>query len=182
MPTPDSQSGATNVELATFAAGCFWGIEAAYRNLPGVILTEVGYCGGDVAAPSYEEVCTGKTGHAESVRIVYDPKVTPYDRLLELFWRIHDPCSFDRQGPDVGSQYRSAIFYHTDGQKDKAIAAKDRLQKSGRCGDAKVATKIEPAGTFYRAEEYHQQYHAKHGRSPPVNLSGCAVGCGQPDQ
>ena len=169
------------MEQAIFAAGCFWGIEAAYRNLPGVVSTEVGYCGGDIAAPSYEEVCTGKTGHAESVRVVYDPEITSYDHLLALFWRIHDPCSFDRQGPDVGSQYRSVIFHLTDDQKDKATAAKDRLEWSGRCGKAKVATKIEPAGRFHRAEEYHQQYHEKHHRYPNPEVSTCAVGDGRPD-
>jgi len=165
-----------------FAAGCFWGIETAYRSLPGVVSTEVGYCGGNVAAPSYELVCTGKTGHAESVRIVYDPKVMSYDQLLEVFWNIHDPCSLDRQGPDVGSQYRSVIFYLTDNQKEKAIAARDRLEESGRCDGAKVATKIEPAGRFYRAEEYHQRYHEKHRRYPGRSVSTCAKGCGRPDQ
>jgi len=182
MPSPDGQRGAREVEQAIFAAGCFWGIEAAYRNLPGVVSTEVGYCGGDFAAPSYEEVCAGKTGHAESVRVAYDPNVMSYDQLLEVFWSIHDPCSLDRQGPDVGSQYRSVIFYHTDDQKNEAFASKGRLEASGRCDGAKVATKIEPAGRFYRAEEYHQQYHEKHHRYPNRSDSTCAVDCGRPDQ
>jgi peptide-methionine (S)-S-oxide reductase len=169
------------VEQAIFAAGCFWGMEAAYRRLPGVVFTEVGYCGGDVATPSYEEVCSGTTGHAESVRVLYDPRMTSYDVLLDLFWNIHDPCSFDRQGSDVGSQYRSVVFYLTRDQKDKATDAKDRLERSGRCGNAKVATKIEPASRFYRAEEYHQQYHEKHRRHPNPIVSACVISGGRSD-
>ena len=151
------------IELATFAAGCFWGVEAAYADLPGVISTQVGYSGGHAPRPSYEEVCKGDTGHAEAVMLEFDPDIVSFDGLLELFWRIHDPCSFHRQGPDVGSQYRSVIFYHTDEQRSKAVAARDSIHRSGRCGGLQVATEIVPAAPFYRAEEYHQKYHERRG-------------------
>ena len=150
-------------ETATFAAGCFWGVEAAFRALDGVVETSVGYSGGSVSDPSYGEVCTGKTGHAESVRVVFDPRVISYDRLLEVFWEIHNPCSLNRQGPDVGTQYRSVIFYHSEAQRSLAQASKDRLDASGRCGARKVVTEIRPAGPFYLAEDYHQRYLEKQG-------------------
>jgi peptide-methionine (S)-S-oxide reductase len=151
------------VEVATFAAGCFWGVEAAFRRLRGVTDTVVGYTGGHTEGPSYEDVCTGKTGHAESVMVSFDPNVISYNDLLNVFWRIHDPCSRDRQGPDVGSQYRSAIFFHNDAQRDEAIASRDSLDRRKACGASGVATEIAPLTQFYPAEEYHQRYHEKHG-------------------
>ena len=149
---------------ATFAAGCFWGVEAAFRHVPGVVATTVGYTGGSTPDPTYEQVCTGTTGHAEAVEIVFDPRVTGYDRLLKIFWDSHDPTQKDRQGPDIGTNYRSAIFYHSLEQKAAAEASRDRLQASGKYGGRKIATEIVPAGTFWPAEEYHQQYYEKCGR------------------
>jgi len=148
---------------ATFAAGCFWGVEEAYRRVPGVTSTAVGYSGGSTPHPTYHEVCTGRTGHAEVVQVTYDPARVSYEELLKLFWAIHDPTQVDRQGPDVGTQYRSAIFTHTPEQQAAAVAAKRALAQSGRWRRP-VATEITPAGAFYRAEEYHQQYLAKRGR------------------
>ncbi|UCE91309.1 MAG: peptide-methionine (S)-S-oxide reductase MsrA [Methanobacteriota archaeon] len=149
-------------EEATFAAGCFWGVEASFRKLRGVIDTSVGYAGGHTENPSYEQVCTGKTGHAESVRVLFDTQLITYADLLDVFWKMHDPCSRDRQGPDVGSQYRSAIFYHDEVQRDEAFASRDRLDKGGVCGAKGVVTEIVPLSCFYVAEEYHQRYHEKH--------------------
>ncbi|UCH89720.1 MAG: peptide-methionine (S)-S-oxide reductase MsrA [Thermoplasmata archaeon] len=147
---------------ATFGAGCFWGVEAEFRKIEGVKDAAAGYMGGALKNPSYEEVCTDKTGHAEVVQIEYDPEVVSYDELLEVFWKVHDPTTLNRQGPDVGTQYRSAIFYHDDDQRKKAEASKVRLQGSNRFkGD--IVTEISPADTFYRAEEYHQRYYEKHG-------------------
>ncbi len=140
---------------ATFAAGCFWGVEAAFRTLPGVLDVVVGYTGGSTENPTYEEVCTDRTGHAEAVRVEYDPQKITYERLLEFFFTIHDPTTRNRQGPDIGSQYRSAIFYHTPEQEKAARA----LIKG------KIVTEVVPAGPFYKAEEYHQRYHEKHGGS-----------------
>lgn len=151
------------IEEATFAAGCFWGVEAAFRSLRGVVDTSVGYSGGRTSDPSYEEVCKGETGHAESVRVVFDPSVVSYEDLLNVFWKIHDPCSRDRQGPDVGSQYRSAIFHHNDAQRAKAIASRDDLDRRKRCGADRVVTEIAPLSSFHLAEEYHQRYHERHG-------------------
>ena len=164
------------IKLATFAAGCFWGVEAAYAGIPGVMSTQVGYSGGRVPHPSYEDVCGGDTGHAEAVMVEFDSDVVSFDELLEVFWSVHDPCSFDRQGPDVGSQYRSVIFYHSEEQRLKAIAAKDSLQRSGRCGGSPVATEIVPAADFYRAEEYHQRYHERRGMRCASTLPKDAVG------
>ena len=147
-------------EKATFAAGCFWGVEEAFRTLPGVISTTVGYTGGTTQHPTYEQVCTGTTGHMEAVEIQYDPSVVSYDDLLKFFWTIHDPTSQDKQGPDVGSQYRSVIFYHSNEQKEKALKSKDDLQQSG-VYTHKIVTEILPAQPFYKAEEYHQQYIKK---------------------
>lgn len=151
------------LELATFAAGCFWGVEAAFRLLEGVTATEVGYTGGRTPEPTYEQVCDGHTGHAEAVRVIFDPARITYDQLLERFWEIHDPTQVNRQGPDIGTNYRSAIFYHTAAQKAAAEASRDRLQRSGRYGGKKIATEITPATRFWRAEEYHQQYFEKCG-------------------
>lgn len=152
----------TNLRTATVAAGCFWGVEAAFRQLDGVVSTVVGYTGGTTLNPSYEEVCTGTTGHAEAVQVRYDPAEISYEELLDVFWHIHDPTQLNRQGPDVGSQYRSAIFYHDQEQHRAAERSKRQLQQSGRL-DGDVVTEIVPATPFYPAEEYHQRYHEKHG-------------------
>lgn len=145
-------------EKATFAAGCFWGVEASFRRVRGVTAARVGYTGGRTHAPTYEDVCTGTTGHAEAVELEFDPAVVSFDRLLEIFWSIHDPTSLNRQGPDRGSQYRSAVFFHDERQKDAATGSMERLETSGRTGGVKVVTEIVPAGPFYEAEEYHQRY------------------------
>ncbi len=150
------------LEKATFAAGCFWGVEAAFRGVEGVELTAVGYTGGTTKNPTYEQVCAKGTGHAEAVRVLYDPERVSYDRLLEVFWGKHDPTQVDRQGPDVGDQYRSAVFFHSPEQEKAAKASKEALEKSGRY-DRPAATQIVEAGDFYRAEEYHQQYMGKKG-------------------
>jgi len=155
------------VEKATFAAGCFWGVETAFRKIPGVKEVEVGYTGGTTENPTYEQVCTGKTGHAEAIQILFDPKQVSYEKLLEFFWQMHDPTSWHRQGPDVGSQYRSAVFYHSPKQEEKAKEVKARLEKS-KHHSKPIVTEIVPAGPFYRAEEYHQRYHEKHGGSCPT--------------
>jgi peptide-methionine (S)-S-oxide reductase len=149
---------------ATFAAGCFWGVEETFRNLPGVLSTQVGYTGGSLADPTYEQVCTDRTGHAEAVEIEYDPEKVSYDELLNVFWENHDPTTPNRQGPDIGTQYRSVIFYHSPEQEQDAKASKEALDRSGRFRRP-VVTAILPAEPFYRAEEYHQQYLAKRGLS-----------------
>lgn len=147
---------------ATFGAGCFWGVEAALRRIPGVTGTRAGYAGGTLADPTYAEVCTGRTGHAESVQVEFDPARVSYEALLEAFWSLHDPTTADRQGPDVGSQYRSVIFVHDAVQEAAARASRARLEASGRHA-APIVTEIVAAGAFYAAEEYHQQYLEKHG-------------------
>ena len=148
---------------ASFGAGCFWGVEAAFRELPGVRETAVGYQGGMKKNPSYEEVCTGRPGHAEVVHVEYDPAETSYEKLLELFWAEHDPTTPNRQGPDVGTQYRSVIFYYTPAQKEAAEASKAKLEASGQFRRP-IVTQIVPAPDFYRAEEYHQRYLEKRGQ------------------
>jgi peptide-methionine (S)-S-oxide reductase len=155
---------AGKTELATFGAGCFWGVEAKFRQQPGVVDTAVGYLGGTLANPTYEDVCTDRTGHAEVVQVTYDPSRVTYDQLLDLFWNSHDPTTLNRQGPDVGTQYRSAIFFHTAEQEAAARASKQKLEKSGRFKRL-IVTEITPASTFYRAEEYHQRYLEKRGLS-----------------
>ncbi|WP_440956189.1 peptide-methionine (S)-S-oxide reductase MsrA [Methanosarcina sp. Mfa9] len=150
------------LQKATFAAGCFWGVEAAFRQVKGVVATAVGYTGGHTENPSYEDVCTDRTGHAEAVRIIFDPAVVSYETLLNIFWKIHDPTTENRQGPDVGFQYRSAIFYHSEDQKATAFASKELLEKSGEFKNP-VVTEIVPASGFYLAEDYHQQYFEKKG-------------------
>jgi len=150
------------MEKATFAAGCFWGVEAAFRKVKGVVRTEVGYTGGITENPTYEDVCTGKTGHAEAVQVEYDPSEVSYEELLDVFWSIHDPTTRNQQGVDIGSQYRSAIFYYTAEQKRIAEESKRRLQESGKF-DKPIVTEIVPASTFWRAEEYHQCYLEKKG-------------------
>ena len=150
-------------EKALFAGGCFWHVQLAFSRLPGVVSTTAGYTGGRKKDPTYEEVCTGGTGHVEAVLVEYDPEEVSYETLLDLFWRIHDPTTADRQGPDVGSQYRPVIFYFTEEQKRKALESKRRLDRSGLL-DGPVVTAIEEAGDFYPAEEYHQRYFEKRGR------------------
>ena len=147
---------------ATFAAGCFWGVEAAFRKVEGVVSTEVGYMGGQLDDPGYEQVCTGRTGHAEVVGLEFDPQRVTYDELLDVFWGLHDPTTPNRQGPDIGTQYRSAIFTHGPDQEAAARASKERLQAEGRFGAA-IVTEVTPAGPFYRAEDYHQQYFEQRG-------------------
>jgi len=151
-------------ETATFGAGCFWGIEAAFRKLPGVIETAVGYTGGHTVNPTYHDVCTDTTGHAEVVQVLFDPDMTSFETLLNLFWTIHDPTQLNRQGPDFGRQYRSAIFHHDEAQRETAEASKANLEQSGKFRRP-IVTEIVPAATFYRAEEYHQRYFEKTGRS-----------------
>ena len=152
------------MEKATFAAGCFWGVEAAFREVKGVTSTSVGYSGGSLEDPTYKDVCTGETGHAEAVQVEYDPSKVSYDGLLAVFWEIHDPTTLNRQGPDVGTQYRSAIFFHDAEQEAAARASKEKLQGSGRF-KGEIVTEIAPASTFHRAEEYHQQYLEKRRRA-----------------
>jgi len=153
---------ATNTEKATFAAGCFWGVEATFRALPGVKATRVGYIGGTTVNPTYKDVCTDRTGHAEAVEVEYDPAEISYDQLLNVFWENHDPTQVNRQGPDHGTQYRTAIFFHSPEQEKQAKASKDALEKSHRFNKP-IATQIVPAVTFYEAEDYHQQYLEKKG-------------------
>ena len=149
-----------NAQRATFAAGCFWGVEASFREIEGVVATRVGYTGGVTADPSYQQVCSGTTGHAEAVQVWFDPKVVSYPELLEAFWSIHDPTTRDRQGWDFGSQYRSAIFVYGAEQEQQAIKSRDERQNvSGK----PIVTEIVPASTFYTAEAYHQRYFEKHG-------------------
>jgi peptide-methionine (S)-S-oxide reductase len=145
---------------ATLAAGCFWGVEAAFRQVEGVTATAVGYTGGNLEDPSYEDVCSGRTGHAEALEVTFDPSRVSYDDLLEVFWNVHDPTQRDRQGPDIGTQYRSAIFVHDPEQAAAAEASKARLAGAGKYRK-EIATEIVPAGRFYLAEDYHQQYFEK---------------------
>ncbi len=148
--------------LATFGAGCFWGVEDVFMQVPGVIETAVGYMGGTLEDPTYEMVCTDSTGHAEVVQITYDPSIVSYTQLLDIFWNHHNPTTVNRQGPDIGSQYRSVIFYHSDEQKRQAEESRKNADASGRW-KTPIVTSIESAQTFWRAEEYHQQYHVKNG-------------------
>jgi peptide-methionine (S)-S-oxide reductase len=154
---------------ATFAAGCFWGVEATFRQFPGVTATRVGYIGGQTVNPTYKDVCTDTTGHAEAVEVDYDPAKLSYEQLLDVFWENHDPTQLNRQGPDFGKQYRSAIFYHSLDQETAANASKEKLGKSGRFSKP-IMTQIVPAETFYEAEDYHQQYLEKRG------LASCHLG------
>ncbi|MEJ2260045.1 MAG: peptide-methionine (S)-S-oxide reductase MsrA [Nitrosopumilaceae archaeon] len=149
---------------ATFAAGCFWHVEDLFRKTKGVKSTKVGYTGGNLSNPTYEEVCTDRTGHAEAVEVDYDPDEISYEELLDVFWNNHDPTSLNRQGPDVGIQYRSSIFFHDETQKQIAEKSKEHLESSGKFSK-KIVTEINPAPEFYKAEEYHQKYFQKHGIS-----------------
>jgi peptide-methionine (S)-S-oxide reductase len=147
---------------ATFAAGCFWGVESAFRAIPGVTATRVGYTGGHKDNPSYYDVCSDTTGHAEAVEVEFDPEQVSYEQLLDLFWRSHNPTQGNRQGPDVGSQYRSAVYFHSPGQEEAAVASRARVQT--RLSNP-ITTEIVPAGEFFAAEDYHQQYFEKQGRT-----------------
>jgi peptide methionine sulfoxide reductase msrA/msrB len=161
--TKEPRSG--NTELATFAAGCFWGVEHIFKGLKGVVKTRVGYTGGKTEHPGYHDVSSGDTGHAEALLIEYDPSVITYEELLGYFWRLHDPTQLNRQGPDIGTQYRSAIFYHTEEQRKAAERSREHFDRSG-VFSTKAVTQIVPAGAFYDAEEYHQDYFGKNpGRS-----------------
>jgi peptide-methionine (S)-S-oxide reductase len=151
-------------EKATFGAGCFWGVEEAFRNVKGVLSTSVGYAGGTQENPTYRDVCTDKTGHAEVVQVEFDPSQVTYDQLLDVFWSNHNPTTANRQGPDVGTQYRSVIFYHSPEQQASANTSKEQLGQSGRF-NRPIVTQIEPASKFWRAEEYHQRYLQKRGQS-----------------
>ena len=153
-----------SIEKATFGAGCFWGVEELFRKVPGVKSATSGYAGGRTENPTYQEVCSHTTGHAEVVEVGFDPAEVGYETLLDIFWNNHDPTTPNRQGPDVGDQYRSVVFYHSPEQKAAAEAKKAELDKSGRF-QRPIVTQIEPAPAFYRAEEYHQQYLRKHGRT-----------------
>jgi peptide-methionine (S)-S-oxide reductase len=164
-----SREGGIVTKKAMFGAGCFWGVETAFRRVPGVVDVAVGYSGGTTEGPTYRDVCSGRTSHAEVVEVDYDPEKVTYDHLLDVFWSIHDPTTLNRQGPDVGTQYRSAIFYADDEQEAAALASRDRAQASGRFRRP-IVTEITPASPFYRAEEYHQRYHEKHG------MAGCGIG------
>lgn len=156
------------LQKATFGAGCFWGVEDAFMQIEGVKRTTVGYLGGTLKNPTYKEVCSGKTGHAEVVQIVFDPEKVSYEELLNLFWEIHNPTLLNRQGPDVGTQYRSAVFYHSEEQKEIAEKSKKALNSSGKYRDP-IVTEITEASAFYKAEEYHQEYLKKNG------LSSCHI-------
>lgn len=157
------------MEKAIFGAGCFWGVEATFRQVPGVVDVVVGYTGGHMQEPTYEDVCTGKTGHAEVVEVTYDPKRISYEKLLDVFWKCHNPTTLNRQGPDIGTQYRSAIFYLNPAQQHAAEAAKESLNNLGAFRRP-IVTEVTQAGTFFRAEEYHQRYLEKRG------LAHCHVG------
>lgn len=162
----------TNHSEAVFAAGCFWGVEATFRQVKGVVDATVGYTGGTVASPTYKQVCTTNTGHAEAVRVVFDPSVVSYERLLEVFWACHNPTTPNRQGPDVGTQYRSAIFFRDADQQKIALASREAMAKSGKFA-RDIVTEITKAGEFYLAEEYHQRYLEKRG------APACNTGIGQ---
>jgi peptide-methionine (S)-S-oxide reductase len=151
------------MQKATFAAGCFWGVEAKFRSLEGVQDAISGYTGGDVPNPGYKLVCTGNTGHAEAVEVTFDPQKISYQQLLDIFFEMHNPTTLNRQGPDIGTQYRSAVFFHSDEQERLARETVSRLSKSGRYGDRQIVTQIIPAAPFFAAEEYHQRYFEKQG-------------------
>jgi len=164
-PQNAADTAPASTETATFAAGCFWGVEAAFRAVPGVVDTQVGYTDGHTENPTYQDVCSDTTGHAEAVQVTFDPAKVTYEALLDVFWSIHNPTTPNRQGPDVGSQYRSAIFTHGPEQEAAAKASKERLTASGKYGEKPVVTEIVPAATFWRAEEYHQRYLEKRGQA-----------------
>jgi len=160
--TAELRGTRSKMQKATFAAGCFWGVEATFRAMPGVLATRVGYTGGSTDNPTYKDVCTDRTGHAEAVEVDFDPAQVRYEDLLKVFWENHDPTQLNRQGPDWGTQYRSAIFFHTPEQQRAAQASKESLEKARRFSKP-IVTQIVPAVTFYPAEDYHQQYLEKRG-------------------
>lgn len=164
---------ANKSKFAVFGAGCFWGVESSFRAVEGVVDVAVGYAGGNVAKPSYRQVCTGKTGHAEVVQVEYDPAQVTFAQLVEVFWQIHDPTTLNRQGPDFGTQYRSVIFYSDEDERTAAEESKRRLDESGQLGRP-VVTQIVPAAEFYRAEEYHQRYYERMGIAPTCGIHGRA--------
>jgi peptide-methionine (S)-S-oxide reductase len=159
-PAPSREPVVGRTEIATFAAGCFWGAEAHFADLPGVVDAVAGYTGGTTAEPTYEQVCSGETGHAEAVRVEFDPDVITYEELVESFFGMHDPTTPDRQGPDVGTQYRSAVFFHTPLQEATAVAVTERLGQAGAFDDP-IVTEIVAGGPFWRAEDYHQDYFVR---------------------
>jgi methionine-S-sulfoxide reductase len=161
-PKTPSVSGNNGYETTMFAAGCFWHVEAVFSETPGVISTTAGYTGGTTENPTYKMVCSDKTGHAEAVQVVFDPNRISYSQLLDVFWGLHDPTQLNRQGPDLGSQYRSVIFYYNQQQRQAALDSKSKLEASGKYSRP-IVTQMIPAGDFYRAEEYHQQYYKKQG-------------------
>ncbi len=173
LPAPLAGHGPEGAERATFAAGCFWGVEAAFREIRGVLQTAVGYTGGHVPDPTYRQVCGHRTGHAEAVEVWFDPVQVSYAQLLDAFWRMHNPTTRNRQGWDLGGQYRSAIFVHSADQQVLAISSRDAEQQSLTRA---IVTQITPASAFYRAEEYHQRYLEKRGRA------SCAVTIGEQDR
>src|ERR1039458_9829306 len=154
-----------SIEKATFGAGCFWGVEAAFAAIPGVTATAVGYEGGSLERPNYKDVCTDQTGHAEVVEVEFDPERVSFEQLLDSFFVLHDPTTLNRQGPDWGTQYRSAIFFHSTEQEAQARARIERLTTEGSFKPKRIVTKVEPAQTFWRAEDYHQRYLAKRGQA-----------------
>jgi peptide-methionine (S)-S-oxide reductase len=157
------------LQTATFGAGCFWGVESNFRQIPGVVDARAGYLGGTLENPTYEDVCTDRTGHAEVVQVTYDPRRVSYEQLLDAFWKMHDPTQLNRQGPDYGRQYRSAIFYHTPEQEAAAKRSKDEQDKSGRFRKP-IVTEITSASKFYEAEDYHQRYFEKRGIAPTCHI------------
>ena len=160
--TPFTRRSETKRSQAIFAAGCFWGVEQTFRQVKGIRKSEVGFIGGKTVNPTYKQVCTGKTGHAEAVRVEFDPSVVTYEYLLAVFWTCHNPTTLNRQGPDVGTQYRSAIFYVDEEQGKLATKSRDQLARSGEYSE-KIVTEVAKAGKFYKAGEYHQQYYEKRG-------------------
>jgi len=162
MGSMNSNQIVEKTAMAMFGAGCFWGVEAQFRAIPGVLVTEVGYAGGAMKNPTYEDVCTDESGHAEVVRVTFDPSKVGYAKLLEVFWNGHNPTTLNRQGPDIGSQYRSAIFFYSPEQQAEATASRDALTAAKKY-PRPIVTEISPAPDFYRAEEYHQQYLEKRG-------------------
>ena len=170
LRNPASPGAASEPGIATFGAGCFWGVESAFRQVPGVVDAQVGYSGGTVVDPTYEMVCTGTTGHAESIEVKFDPEKVSYQQLLEAFFACHDPTQLNRQGPDFGTQYRSVIFFHNEAQQFAALSAIDRLHRSGGLPHP-IATEVTEAAPFYRAEEYHQRYFEKRGGTGACGIS-----------
>jgi len=168
---PYPNEDASEPGVATFGAGCFWGVEAAFRQMPGVTDAQVGFCGGSVDKPSYEHVCSGTTGHAEAIEVKFDPEIVSYTQLLDVFFACHDPTQLNRQGPDVGAQYRSVIFWHNEAQHYAARSAIDVLHRSGRI-PRPIATEVAEAAPFYRAEEYHQRYFEKRGGAGACGVPG----------